>query len=176
MCIFAHLTNHEIMRKILFITFLALQFASCHNQPTTTIKKIDTLKQQVMTDANALRRLDDNDYAKLQKDFWLCDSLLQFLNPELVNDQFDQLNLVQAYLSQFDEIMPVMHQKMEYAMKQLDNLKSDAESHYLSDSLVLVYLKTETQVADTLHAQVSYFQERFKNSQEILNKLKKSKK
>lgn len=170
-------TYSEIMRKTIFTTLLlALLLIGCHNQPTTTLDKIDALKQQVMADADALRQLDDNDYAKLQKDFWLCDSLLQYSSPEIVDTQFEQLNLVQAYLSQFDEVMPKMHYKMEYAIEQLDRLKSDAESHYLSDSLVLVYLDTETKVADTLHAQVAYFKDRFKNSQEMLNELKNSKK
>ena len=77
---------------------------------------------------------------------------------------------------QFMEVKPIMEKKMDYVVEQLGNLKSDAESHYLSDSLVLVYLDTENKVADTLHAQVAYFKDSFSKCQASLDQLKKSKK
>lgn len=167
------------MRKTLqsFITALACaSMLACTSQPKTTTEKIDTLKQQVLNDAKTLQELENKDFAILQKDFVHCDSMLQHLNQEQVESSFEHLNLTNAYLTQFKQVKPVMEKKMNYVVQQLDNLKSDAESHYLSDSLVLVYLDTETKVADTLHAQVEYFKDRFRNCQKSLNKLKKSKK
>lgn len=166
------------MRKsniILIAAFVCLILVGCTNQPKTTAEKIDTLKQQVLTDANDLQDIDSKVFTTLQKDFLYCDSLLQYLTPEQVDARFEQLNLTQAYLLQYREVKPVMEKKMDYLLEQLDNLKADAESHYLSDSLVTVYLATETRVADTLHAQVAYFQTSFDNCQKELNKLKKSK-
>jgi len=167
------------MRKTIlsFITALACTLMlACTSQPKTLTEKIDSLKQQVLTDAETLQELENKDFATLEKDFVHCDSMLQHLNQEQVEASFEHLNLTKAYLVQFSEVKPVMERKMNYVVQQLDNLKSDAETHYLSDSLVLVYLNTETKVADTLHAQVEYFKDRFHTCQQSLNKLKKSKK
>ena len=162
--------------KTTFIAALAcVMMLGCTPQPKTTIEKIDDLKKQVTADANALQILADEDFTKLEKDFRHCDSLLQYLDTETVEAQFDQLNLTQAYLLQFKDVKPVMEHKMDYVVQQLGNLKSDAESHYLSDSLVVVYLGTERKVADTLHAQVEYFKDKFHSCQKTLNQLKKSK-
>lgn len=160
---------------ILITTLICLFVVACTNQPKTTVQKIDTLKHQVMTDVKTLQKIDSEIFTKLQKDFMYCDSLLQYLTTEQVDAHFEQLNLAQAYLLQYREVKPVMDQKMDYLMEQLDHLKADAESHYLSDSLVTVYLTTETRIADTLHAQVTYFQDCLGKCQKELNKLKKSK-
>lgn len=164
------------MRKTKLILIAALAcivLSGCNNQPKTTIEKIDLLKKQVATDAKALQAIANEDFTTLQNDFHYCDSLLQHIDAEQVKANFDQLNLTQAYILQFKEVKPVMEKKMNYLVQQLDNLKSDAESQYLPDSLVLIYLDTETKVADTLHAQVDYFKDSFSSCQKSLNQMKK---
>lgn len=164
------------MRKTKLILIAALAcivLSGCNNQPKTTIEKIDLLKKQVATDAKALQAIANEDFTTLQNDFHYCDSLLQYIDAEQVKANFDQLNLTQAYILQFKEVKPVMEKKMDYLVQQLDNLKSDAESQYLPDSLVLIYLDTETKVADTLHAQVDYFKDSFSSCQKSLNQMKK---
>ena len=163
------------IRIILIAVLACIMMLGCSHKPQTTIEKIDQLKKQVTADADALQALTNKEFTKLQKDFHYCDSLLQYLDNKLVEASFEQLNLTQAYILQFKEVKPVMEKKMDYVVEQLSNLKSDAESHYLSDSLVQVYLNTETKVADTLHAQVEYFKDSFRKCQESLDKLKKSK-
>ena len=167
------------MRKtrLTFIAAIACaMMLGCTHQPQTTVERIDHLKKQVVADADALQTIVNEDFARIQKDFHYCDSMLQYLDAEQVDVSFNQLNLTQAYILQFKEVRPVMEKKMDYVVEQLGNLKSDAESHYLSDSLVLVYLDTETKVADTLHAQVEYFKDSFSKCQASLDQLKKSKK
>lgn len=164
------------MRKTKLILIAALAcivLSGCNNQPKTTIEKINLLKKQVATDAKALQAIANEDFTTLQNDFHYCDSLLQHIDAEQVKANFDQLNLTQAYILQFKEVKPVMEKKMDYLVQQLDNLKSDAESQYLTDSLVLIYLDTETKVADTLHAQVDYFKDSFSSCQKSLNQMKK---
>jgi PBP1b-binding outer membrane lipoprotein LpoB len=164
------------MRKTKLILIAALAcivLSGCNNQPKTTIEKIDLLKKQVATDAKALQAIANEDFTTLQNDFHYCDSMLQYIDAEQVKANFDQLNLTQAYILQFKEVKPVMEKKMDYLVQQLDNLKSDAESQYLPDSLVLIYLDTETKVADTLHAQVDYFKDSFSSCQKSLNQMKK---
>ena len=178
MRIFA-LLKQTLMRKTkltLFAVLACFILFGCNSQPKTTIEKIDLLKKQVVTDADALQTIAKEDFSTLQQDFHYCDSLLQYIDAEQVKANFDQLNLTQAYILQFKEVKPVMEKKMDYLVQQLDNLKSDAESHYLSDSLVLIYLDTEMKVADTLHAQVDYFKDSFRNCQKALDQMKKANK
>jgi hypothetical protein len=86
---------------------------------------------------------------------------------------FETLQLVQAYLEQFKETKPVMQAEIDSTLLQLDRLKADAESHYLSDSLVEVYIDTEAEYVTRLSNQVQYFQDRFGSCQKDLDALKK---
>ena len=175
-CVSLH-PNPFNMRKIiptLIAVFACILFVACSEQPKTLPEKIETLKQQVVIDAKTLKKIEAEDYALLQKDFVHCDSMLQHLSQAQVEACFEQLNLTNAYLIQFGEVRPVMERKIDYVIQQLDNLKTDVESHYLSDSLANIYFETENRVADTLHAQLEYFQNRFKSCKEALNKLKNS--
>ena len=150
-----------------------LTLVGCHNAPETNIDKIDSLKKQVQADAKALSDLETKDFVTLEKDFMTCDSMLQYKNEEQVDKSFETLQLVQAYLEQFRITKPVMQAEMDSTLLQLDRLKADAESHYLSDSLVEVYIDTETEYVTRLSNQVQYFQDRFGNCQKDLNALKK---
>ncbi len=145
----------------------------CHDQPQTLAGQIEQLKRQVNADAQALRDLEENDYPQLRSDFRHCDSLMQYMDSAQVCAAFEQLNLVQAYLNQFVEVKAEMKQKMDYSLVQLEHLKADAESHFISDSLASAYLEIETLVADTLHHRLLYFQDRFGQCRTELAALKK---
>ena len=135
---------------------------------------IDRLQDQLTRDSIALRKLQDNYQERLWADFHWCDSMLQYLPQEQVRDYFENLNLAQAYLSQFDEMLPVMQHDISYTRQQLANLKNDVDTHYLSDSLAAVYLKDETAVADTLHQRILYFEDRLAQQDQTLNNTRKS--
>jgi len=104
-----------------------------------------------------------------------CDSMLQYQSPEQMQKSFETLQLVQAYLEQFKFTKPMMQADMDTTLHQLDRLKADAESHYLSDSLVTVYLENETEYVNKLSNQVRYFQDRFNSCQQDLNAMKNQK-
>ena len=163
-------------RLTLIATLVCIILLGCNSQPRTTIERIELLKKQVVTDSDALQTIANKDFTTLKKDFHYCDSILQYIDAEQVEANFEQLNLTQAYIHQFNEVRPIMEKKMDFLLQQLDNLKSDAESHYLTDSLVIIYLDTETKVADTLHAQVDYFKDIFRNCQKSLDQMKKANK
>lgn len=163
-------------KRIVFLAAALLGtiiFSNCQRKPQTITEKIYHLKQQIVADSTALNNLKNNDFPILAKDFRHCDSALQYLKPNQVEAVFESLNLTQAYLRQFTEVNPDMYQKMRYSLLQLDRLKSDIESHYLSDSLASVFLETENQVADTLHNRVVYFQDKFATCRKELASIKK---
>ena len=152
---------------------LGLALGGCHSAPETSIEKIDSLKKQVQADAKTLNKIETKDFVALEKDFRTCDSMLQYLNEEQVDNSFETLRLVQAYLEQFKDTQPMMQAEIDSTLLQLDRLKADAEGHYLSDSLVTVYIDTETEHVNRLSNQVQYFQDRFGRCQKDLDALKK---
>lgn len=153
----------------------ALAFSACNPTPKTDVERIDALKKQVQADAKTLGELEANTLVQLQSDFVACDSMLQYLHPEEVDEVFQQLQLVDAYIKQFKETRPTIQADMDSTLIQLDNLKSDIETHYLSDSLAAVYLETETQHVTRLSNQVQYFKDRFNTCSKDLNGFKKKK-
>lgn len=166
--------KRQNLKIALFALVISIGFGSCQNKPQTLTGQIDQLKQQVVADSTTLHQLKTVDYQKLNSEFIFCDSLLQYVSQDQIETAFEPLNLTQAYLQQFTQVQPIMSEKMRYSLTQLDLLKADAESHYLSDSLVFVYLNDESQVADTLHNQVIYFKDRFGQCQKDLNAFKKN--
>ena len=166
--------NLRLIKTILLGGLFTLELAlgGCHNAPETNIDKIDSLKKQVQTNAKTLSDLEAKDFVTLEKDFMTCDSLLQYQEEEQVEKSFETLQLVQAYLEQFKDTKPVMQAEIDSTLLQLDRLKADAESQYLSDSLVEVYINTETEYVNRLSNQVQYFQDRFVNCQKDLDALK----
>jgi hypothetical protein len=152
-----------------------LALGGCNSKPETNIDKIDNLKKQVQADAKTLNDIEAKEFVTLQKDFMTCDSLLQYQSPEQVDKSFEKLQLVQAYIEQFKFTKPLMQADMDTTLLQLDRLKADAESHYIADSLVAVYIEKEAEYVDKLGNQVRYFQDRFSSCQQDLNALKKQK-
>ena len=159
--------------KILLITAIAL--AACQSAPKTDFERIDALKKQVQTDAKTMDELATKDLVQIEKDFFVCDSMLQYLPKEEVEEAFPKLRLINAYLQQFQEIRPIMQAEMDSTLVRLDLLKGDVESHYLADSLVEVYLEDETQQVEKLTNQVEYFKDRLGNCRKDLDDFKKKK-
>lgn len=161
------------LSKALLIVTIAL--AACQSAPKTDLERIDALKKQVQTDAKTMDELASKDLVQIEKDFFVCDSMLQYLHPEEVDEVFQQLQLVDAYINQFKQTHPIMQADMDSTLIQLDNLKTDIETHYLSDSLAAVYLDTETQHVTLLSNQVQYFKDRLGTCKNDLKNFKKKK-
>lgn len=151
---------------------VGLLLAGCQSAPTTDLEKVEALKKQVQADAQALERLKDNEFVQLERDFIACDSLLQYMHPEAVDEAFQDLQLTKAYIEQFKMEQPNIQADIDSTLYRLDCLRTDIESHYLSDSLTAVYIDDETQHAEMLNNQVDYFKDRFGNCQNELNVLK----
>ena len=162
-------------KKYIFIGWLAVLLLLVGCQPKTDLDKIDALKKQVNKDVKALNDLNDNTFPKLEKDFVSCDSSLQYLSGEELDAVFQKLRLVDAYIQQFKETRPVMQAEMDSTLARLDLLRADAATHYLSDSLVAVYLEDETQQVERLSNQVEYFEDRLGSCRKELDDFKKKK-
>ena len=100
--------------------------------------------------------------------------MLAFDNKEDVQSHFEILNLAQAYLGQFNEMLPVMNHDLAFLNIQLTHLQNDIDTHYINDSLAQVYLNDEIAVADTLHHRILYFEERLSQQDQALQSLKET--
>ena len=173
MRIFADLTlfdcHDQMNKKFFFLGLLAVLMLLASCQPKSDLNKIDALKKQVKTDVKALNDLNTNTFFQLEKDFYSCDSALQYLPEEQLDKAFQKLQLVDAYIQQFKETRPIMQAEMDSTLLRLDLLRADAKTHYLSDSLVAVYIDAETQQVEKLSNQVAYFKDRLGNCRQDLD-------
>ena len=176
MRIFADLTQFDCQdqmnKKHFFIGWIALLLLLSCCQPKTNIGKIDELKKTVKADAKTLNELNDNTFVQLEKDFFSCDSALQYLPEEQLDKAFQKLQLVDAYIQQFKETRPTMQAEMDSILLRLDLLKTDALTQYLSDSLVEIYINDEIQQVERLSNQVAYFKDRLGNCRKNLDEFK----
>ena len=169
MRIFANLTKHYMKKLTPYIVGIVALILLLGCQPKPHTQKINALKKQVETSAETLKTLEEKDLRELQCDFIACDSMLQYLHPEEIDEIFPQLQLVNAYIQQFKVSAPAIKADMDSTLIQLDNLKSDIKSHYLSDSLTNVYIAAEAEHVDLLSNQVQYFKDRFGSCKKDLN-------
>ena len=135
---------------------------------------IQQLQDQLTSDSINLQKLQDDYQLRLWADFHWCDSMLQFLPEERIDNYFETLNLAQAYLTQFDMMLPIMQHELSYTQQQLTNLQHDIETNYVNDSLAAIYLADETAVADTLHQRILYFQDRLSQQDQELRTLRET--
>ena len=162
-------------KKHFLIGWLAALMLLVSCQPKTDLSKIDALKKQVNKEAKALDELNTHTFMQLEKDFYSCDSALQYLPEAELDNAFQKLQLVDAYIQQFKEIRPIMQAEMDSTLLRLDLLRADAKTHYLSDSLVAVYIDAETQQVEKLSNQVAYFKDRLGNCRKDLDDFKNKK-
>ena len=66
-------------KKYFFIGCLAVLMLLASCQPKSDLNKINALKKQVKTDVKTLNDLNTNTIIQLEKDFYSCDSALQYL-------------------------------------------------------------------------------------------------
>ena len=169
MRIFAQSTRSDMKKITPYIVGIVALILLIGCQPKTHTQKIKALKKQVEASAKTLKTLEEKDLPKLQSEFFACDTMLQHLHPEEIDEIFPQLQLVDAYILQFKQTAPAIKADMDSTLIQLDNLKSDIETHYLSDSLATVYIAAEAQHVDLLSNQVQYFKDRFGSCKKDLN-------
>ena len=150
--------------------FLLLACFSCQSRK----EPIAQLQEQLCRDSVTLSDIERRYPESIRDNFYWCDSMLQYLTKEQVGEYFTTLNLAQAYLGQFEDMLPVMQHDLSYTRQQLGNLQHDLDTHYLNDSLARVYLADEVAVADTLHHRIVYFQDRLSSQDQELKALRKT--
>ncbi len=178
-------------RNLLLIAFLLLACLSCKvdtkkntssetqkDSPTVDLPQdsltVDLLLDRLTNDSLVLQQIRNEYPERMWKDFRWCDSMLQYVPEQQIRVFFDTLNLTQAYLSQFEEMLPGMQDGISYSRQQLTSLKNDIDTQFISDSLATIYLKDENAAIEILHNRILYFQDRFSRQDKALSHTKES--
>lgn len=169
------MTSFLKISALLITVVLALNVNGCRTKKANTVEdSISLTSKQLDKDLSTIQDIRNIDYPQLSSLFKRCDSLLVLSKKDDIDGYFTTLSYANGYLAQFDDLYPVIVKKIGYSKEQLSNLGSDISSHYINDSLAAVYLQDELLIADTIHEQIKYFDERFKKMNGELKKIEKA--
>lgn len=169
------MTSYLKISALLITVALAINVNGCRtsNKANTIGDGISLTSKQLEKDLSAIQKLKNTDYQSLSAMFKVCDSMLINTSKNNIDDYFTTLSYANGYLSQFGDLYPVIVKKIEYSQQQLTNLNADINSHYINDSLAAIYFDDEARIADTIHEQIKYFDERFKKMDKELKRIEK---
>ncbi|MCQ2314429.1 MAG: hypothetical protein MJZ56_04570 [Bacteroidales bacterium] len=88
-------------------------------------------------------------------------------------DIHEQMELVQAYLQQFETEYPNFKREAEFTKNQLENLKSDILSNDIEEEKGAEYIAEEEKHVKQLENQIDYFNDRLQRQSQIVKKLLK---
>ena len=91
----------------------------------------------------------------------------------LTKDIQYEMELLQAYLQQFENQRVVIKEAAEYSRKQLSDLQDDVKKHLYDEETTSKYIQDEEAELRIMEAQIKYFQEKFDEQKEVVKQLRK---
>ena len=91
----------------------------------------------------------------------------------LTKDIQYEMELLQAYLQQFENQRVVIKEASEYSRKQLSDLQDDVKKHLYDEVTTSKYIQDEEAELRIMEAQIKYFQEKFDEQKEVVKQLRK---
>lgn len=88
-------------------------------------------------------------------------------------DISEEMNLLQAYLQQFENQRVVIKENVKFSRKQLRDLKDDVENNLYDENTTLQYIQDEEKELRIMEAQIKYFQDRFDAQKKVVKQLRK---
>ena len=85
----------------------------------------------------------------------------------------DEMELLQAYLQQFETQRVVIKENVEFSKKQLSDLKYDIDKNLYNKETTEQYIQDEEKALHIMEAQIKYFQEKFDAQKEVVKQLRK---
>lgn len=88
-------------------------------------------------------------------------------------DISQEMELLQAYLQQFEDQRVALLEGTKLSRKQLSDLKSDVENDLYDEKTTSRYINDEETELRMMEAQVKYFQEKFDEQKKVVKQLRK---
>ncbi len=135
------------------------------NEPS--MKRIDKLERRVSKIENNYQETEKS-FDKLVDD---CAKLDEFLRDN--NSPKPEMQLLRAYLQQYEDERTLIQKDIEYSKNQINNLKDDFEDGLYDAAQREEYLASEENVLDVIEAKLEYFLDRFKKQSDFIKKVEK---
>ena len=100
-----------------------------------------------------------------------CAQLDDFLRKN--NNPKPEMQLLRAYLQQYEDERVAIEQDIEYSYSQIKDLKGDFAKGLYDETQRDEYLKSEEKAVKTLEAKLDYFIDRFEKQSEYIKSVEK---
>ena len=124
-------------------------------------KRVDVVERSVET-------LYNQDFNYLVGEYQALDTTIA-----RTKDISGEMELLQAYLQQFENQSVVIKNGVEISRQQLSDLKDDISNNLYDEETVSKYIQDEENELRTMEAQVKYFQEKFDAQKKVVKQLRK---
>ena len=124
-------------------------------------KRVDEVERQVEV-------LYNQDFNELVKEYQALDTTVA-----RTKDIYDEMDLMQAYLQQFESQRVVIKENVKFSRQQLSDLKEDIKNNLYDEATTAKYIKDEEAELRMMEAQIKYFQEKFDAQKEVVKQLRK---
>ena len=130
--------------------------------------QINAMLKRVDKVENKVELLYNQDFSYLVSEYMALDTTVA-----RKKDIGDEMELLQAYLQQFEHQRVVIQENAEISRKQLANLKDDIRKNIYDETTTRRYLLDEENELRTMEAQLQYFQEKFDAQKKVVQRLRK---
>ena len=124
-------------------------------------KRVDVVERQMEV-------LYNQDFDYLVKAYKALDTTVA-----RTRDIREEMQLLQAYLQQFETQSEEIKDNVKFSRKQLSDLDDDIKNKILDEQTSWQYTREEEKVLDVMEAQIKYFQEKFDAQKEVVKQLRK---
>ena len=128
-----------------------------------SMKRIDMMEKQISIIENKFQKTE-NAFDNLVED---CIRLDEFLRND--NNPKPEMQLVRAYLQQYEDERVVLLEEIEYSKSQLRDLKDDFKKGLYSETQREEYLASEEKAVNTINAKLDYFIDRLEKQSVAIN-------
>ena len=128
-----------------------------------SMKRINMMEKQISIIENKFQKTE-NAFDNLVED---CIRLDEFLRND--NNPKPEMQLVRAYLQQYEDERVVLLEEIEYSKSQLRDLKDDFKKGLYSETQREEYLASEEKAVNTINAKLDYFIDRLEKQSVAIN-------
>ena len=133
---------------------------ACNTEPS--MKRINTLEKRVSSIEKKYQKTETA-FDNLVAD---CAKFDEFLRKN--NTPKPEMQLLRAYLQQYEDERIAIEEEMQYSKNQINNLKEDFNEGLYGASQREEYLSSEETALNTAEAKLDYFLDRFKKQSDFI--------
>ena len=124
-------------------------------------KRVDDVERQVEV-------LYNQDFNYLVGEYQALDTTIA-----LTKDIGAEMELLQAYLQQFETQRILIKEGAQFSRKQLSDLKDDVKNNLYDEETTQKYIQDEENELRMMEAQIEYFKEKFDGQKAVVKQLRK---